>query len=106
MKTKKTRFWLTLMLVLACVCIGFAFVGCEKSGTPSAEHVHNYTEWHYTNTEHWRVCPEDGAATERVRTVLLTESVNAVLLWTRASSGRSPEKLRFTAAKTQMIIAM
>ena len=65
MKTKKTRFWLTLMLVLACVCIGFAFVGCEKSGTPSAEHVHNYTEWHYTNTEHWRVCPEDGAATEK-----------------------------------------
>ena len=65
MKTKKTRFWLTLMLVLACICTGFAFVGCEKSGTPSAEHVHNYTEWHYTNTEHWRVCPEDGAATEK-----------------------------------------
>ena len=64
MKTKKTKFGLTLMLALACVCAAFGFVGCKKV-TPPAEHEHNYTEWRYSDTEHWRECPDDGAATEK-----------------------------------------
>lgn len=66
MKRKKTNFGLTLMLVLACVCAAFVFVGCEEAVTPPpAQHEHNYTEWKHTDTEHWRECPEDGAATEK-----------------------------------------
>ncbi len=36
----------------------------EKSVT----HKHSYTDWGHNDSEHWRVCPEDGAVDENTRT--------------------------------------
>ena len=66
MKTKRIRLWMALMLASLCVCAAFAFVGCnDNTVTPPAEHEHSYTEWRHSDTEHWRVCPDDGASTEK-----------------------------------------
>ncbi len=56
----KTRRYMTVAAAaLACV---FALAAC----TPEA-HTHNYTEWKHSETEHWRICPEDEAEEEGSR---------------------------------------
>lgn len=66
MKINKRGLLLTLILAVVCVCTSFVLVCCgETPAQPNPEHEHHYTEWHYTDTEHWRECPDDGAATEK-----------------------------------------
>lgn len=51
------------MLALGAVAVSsVAFAACgDDNKTPSTEHTHNYTEWKYNDTQHWKVCKEDGA---------------------------------------------
>ncbi len=64
MNTKK---WLTLGLSVALAATA-ALAACaptepntpDEGDNPSTPHVHTYTKWDYSDTEHWRVCPDDG----------------------------------------------
>ncbi len=57
MKTKKR---LTILLsVLLVVCMAAGLAAC-RFVLGDEEHVHIYTKWAYDETQHWKVCPEDG----------------------------------------------
>ncbi len=66
MNTKK---WLTLGLTVALAgCLGWAVAACAPTepnnpndpDNPSTPHTHTFTGWDHSDTEHWRVCPDDG----------------------------------------------
>ena len=57
---KKIIKLLALLTLGAVAVSGAAFAGCSNSDEESA-HTHNYTEWKYNDTQHWKVCPDDGA---------------------------------------------
>ncbi len=65
MNTKK---WLTLGLTVALAgCLGWAVAACaptepnpNEGDKPTTPHTHTFTGWDHSETEHWRVCPDDG----------------------------------------------
>lgn len=57
---KKITKLLALLTLGAVAVSGAAFAGCSNSDEETA-HTHNYTEWKYNDTQHWKVCPDDGA---------------------------------------------
>ena len=57
---KKITKLLALLTLGAVAVSGAAFAGCSNSDEESA-HTHNYTEWKHNDTQHWKVCPDDGA---------------------------------------------
>ncbi len=64
MNTKK---WLALGLSVALAATA-ALAACaptepntpDEGDNPSTPHTHTYTKWDYSDTEHWKVCPDDG----------------------------------------------
>lgn len=55
---KKSKIIATLA-VAATMSLGgaFALTGCNN-------HEHSYTKWNYSETQHWKECPDDGEADE------------------------------------------
>ncbi len=51
----KRLFAVCLAIVMACALI--ALVACD-------EHQHSYTKWDHNESQHWKVCPDDGAVDE------------------------------------------
>ena len=63
---KRTKLLLVLVATL-CLCLGFGvFAACKKDDS-GKKHVHDYSEWAYNGTEHWKVCPVDDAEQEGTR---------------------------------------
>ncbi len=63
MNTKK---WLALGLSVALAATA-ALAACaptepnpNEGDNPSTPHTHTFTKWDHSDTEHWRVCPDDG----------------------------------------------
>ncbi len=64
MNTKK---WLALGLSVALAATA-ALAACapeqpkepDEGDKPSTPHTHTFTKWDYSDTEHWKVCPDDG----------------------------------------------
>ena len=52
MKTIKSRVFTVIVCMLVAVAL-FALVACEN-------HTHDYTKYEKNDTQHWKVCPEDG----------------------------------------------
>ncbi len=61
---KKTKWTIPFaILALACGIAAGTLAGCgESDSSTSVPHVHAYTEWRHDETQHWKVCPDDGAA--------------------------------------------
>ncbi len=58
---KKNWLIAGLSLVMAAsLGVGISACGDEKNPAPPP-HTHAYTEWQHTETEHWKICPDDGA---------------------------------------------
>ncbi len=58
-KLKKT---LAILALGAVAVSGAAFAACSDGGDDTeGGHTHNYTEWKYNDTQHWKICEEDGA---------------------------------------------
>lgn len=56
--------WLIAGLSLAMAAsLGLSACGGGKTPEtpPTTEHTHTYTEWKHDSTQHWLVCPDDGA---------------------------------------------
>ena len=56
--TKKTKLLVAVLATLMCLSLGL-FVACNDE-----THTHSYTQWAYDDTQHWKVCPDDGAIDE------------------------------------------
>ncbi len=56
--TKKAKLLIAVLAALMCLSLGL-FVACNGD-----THTHSYTQWAYNDTQHWKVCPDDGAIDE------------------------------------------
>lgn len=56
--TKKAKLLIAVLAALMCLSLGM-FVACNGD-----THTHSYTQWAYNDTQHWKVCPDDGAIDE------------------------------------------
>ena len=71
MKNKKLK-WAIPATVLALTGGSMvALTGCDNGGKPEVPpeptHTHQYTEWDFTQSEHWKFCPDDGTVNEASR---------------------------------------
>ena len=60
MKERKIIRTLTASMIIALTFGGLTACGNENS------HVHDYTKWEYNDSQHWKVCEEDGAESTHV----------------------------------------